>query len=69
MALPLAGPWMKLSEAIDYALKIQPGSVFPVHDMILNDLGHSVHERIAASVLEPKGVRFFPIELDKENEF
>jgi L-ascorbate metabolism protein UlaG (beta-lactamase superfamily) len=69
LALPLAGPWMKLSEALDYALKIQAQSAFPVHDMILSDLGHSVHERVAAAVLEPRGVRFFPIGLDKEYEF
>ena len=69
MALPLAGPWMKLSEALDYALKLQPKSAFPVHDMVLSDLGNATHQRVAASVLEPRGIRFFAIELDKEYEF
>jgi L-ascorbate metabolism protein UlaG (beta-lactamase superfamily) len=32
LALPVAGPWMKISEAIDYALKLKPRLAFPVHD-------------------------------------
>src|SRR5579872_3217840 len=32
LALPVAGPWMKISEAIDYALKVRPKKCFPVHD-------------------------------------
>jgi L-ascorbate metabolism protein UlaG (beta-lactamase superfamily) len=32
LALPVSGPWMKLSEAIDYALLIKPIVAFPVHD-------------------------------------
>lgn len=69
MALPLAGPWMKLSEAIDYALKIQPKTTFPVHDMILNASITSFVPNTASSILEPRGVKFFPIELDREYDF
>ena len=69
MALPIAGPWMKLSEALDYAIKLQPKSTFPVHDMILSELGNGGHQRIATSVLETHGVRLFAIELDREYEF
>lgn len=32
LALPAEGPWMKTSEAIDYALAIKPEQAFPVHD-------------------------------------
>ncbi|MBA3732813.1 MBL fold metallo-hydrolase [Patescibacteria group bacterium] len=32
LALPVSGPWMKIGEAIDYALLIQPKKAFPVHD-------------------------------------
>ena len=69
MALPVAGPWMKLSEALDYALKLQPQSVFPVHDLILHPTNAGFVPRLAASILEPRGVRFFEVELDKEYEF
>jgi L-ascorbate metabolism protein UlaG (beta-lactamase superfamily) len=69
MALPLAGPWMKLSEAVDYALKIQPKTTFPVHDMILNASITGFVPQTTASILEPRGVKFFPIELDREYDF
>ena len=32
LALPVAGPWMKISEAIDYLLAVKPKKAFPVHD-------------------------------------
>lgn len=32
LALPVSGPWMKASDAITYALKINPQVCFPVHD-------------------------------------
>lgn len=37
LALPVAGPWMKMSEAIDYALLLKPKQAFPVHDGILKN--------------------------------
>ncbi len=39
LALPVAGPWIKLSEAIDYARMINPKKAFPVHDGILKITG------------------------------
>ena len=69
LALPVAGPWMKISEALDYALKLNPDACFPVHDAILSDIGMSIHHRIAGAVLEPRGIRFFALELNKEYEF
>ena len=32
LALPAEGPWLKLGEAIDYALALKPRMAFPVHD-------------------------------------
>lgn len=66
VALPAAGPWMKISEAIDYALSLKPALCFSVHDMLLNDLGRSVHERLLMTTLEPRGTRFVVLETDKE---
>lgn len=67
LALPVAGPWMKLPEAIDYALELKPKTCFPVHDGILKSPG-STH-RIPPQVLEPKGIKFTVLEIDKEYEF
>lgn len=48
LALPVAGPWMKMSEALDYALKIKPEKIFPVHDGFFENAGpfHRIPERI-----------------------
>jgi len=32
LALPVAGPWLKISEAIEYAKIVRPKTCFPVHD-------------------------------------
>jgi L-ascorbate metabolism protein UlaG (beta-lactamase superfamily) len=69
LALPLAGPWLKFGEAIDYALKIKPKMAFQVHDMILNPVFAGFVPRMATTILEPRGIRFYPVELDKEYEF
>jgi L-ascorbate metabolism protein UlaG (beta-lactamase superfamily) len=35
LALPVAGPWMKIGEAVDFALAVKPSVAFPVHDDVL----------------------------------
>ena len=37
LALPTGAPWMKLAEAIEYAKKVQPKVVFPIHDAIYTE--------------------------------
>ena len=39
LALPVAGPWLKISEAIDYAKAVNPEYCFPVHDGMLKIYG------------------------------
>lgn len=46
LALPVSGPWMKLGEAIDYALLIKPKVVFPVHDGTRFGSAHLLPARI-----------------------
>ena len=69
LALPLAGPWLKFGEAIDYALKLKPKMAFSVHDMILHPVFATFIPRLSGSILEPRGTRFFDVELDQEYEF
>lgn len=54
LALPVSGPWMKLSEAIDYALLLKPKKVFPVHD---GTRFGSVHV-LPAKILPLQGIEF-----------
>lgn len=37
LAMPSAGPWAKLDEALAYAIKVNPHKVFTVHDAIEAD--------------------------------
>lgn len=67
LALPVAGPWMKISEAIDYALALKPRVVFPVHDGILKQPGLS--HKASENILKAKGVEFVPMIEGDENEF
>jgi L-ascorbate metabolism protein UlaG (beta-lactamase superfamily) len=36
LALPIAGPWLTIAQALDYAKEVKPKHVFPVHDGMLN---------------------------------
>ena len=66
LALPVAGPWMKLSEASDYALEINPKRIFPVHEGILKQPGTT--HRIPSDVLPKHGIKFVILEEGKEVE-
>jgi L-ascorbate metabolism protein UlaG (beta-lactamase superfamily) len=64
LALPIAGPWMNLPEGIDYAIEIKPRVCFPVHDGILKNIGST--NRIPSTILEPLGIKFIVLEVEKE---
>lgn len=45
LAVPATAPWLKVSEVMDFITEIQPKTVFPVHDMLLSDIGKTVNYR------------------------
>lgn len=60
LALPVAGPWIKISEAIDYAMIIKPKICFPVHDGMLKYPGGShIHPK---NFLSKEGIEFSVLE-------
>lgn len=65
LALPVSGPWMKLSEAIDYALLLKPKKVFPVHDGTRFGSAHV----LPAKVLTPEGIEFIVMAEGDSKEF
>ncbi len=67
LGLPVAGPWLKLSEAIDYTKEINPKICFPVHEGILKTPG-SVHV-IPPSILGPLGIEFKILKEGESAEF
>lgn len=56
LALPVAGPWLKISEPIDYALKMKPAVCFPIHDGGLKYSGLS--QALPKEILEANGIKF-----------
>jgi L-ascorbate metabolism protein UlaG (beta-lactamase superfamily) len=69
LALPIAGPWCKLSEAVRYALEIKPNVAFPVHDATLNDDGLTLTHGLFKTQLESKGISFTPLRTGESAEF
>jgi len=67
LALPVAGPWCKISEAVDYALQIKPKVAFPVHDGGLKAPG--VAHRLPEKVLHESGIRFVAMVEGQTAEF
>jgi L-ascorbate metabolism protein UlaG (beta-lactamase superfamily) len=67
LALPAAGPWMKISEAIDYALTLKPKTVFPVHDGILTTPG--ISHRMLGMVLPQSGIELVILNVGGTHEF
>lgn len=39
LALPIAAPWMKTAEGMDYLMQVRPEYTFPTHDAVLSEAG------------------------------
>ncbi|MFF1907653.1 MBL fold metallo-hydrolase [Kitasatospora sp. NPDC058218] len=46
LLLPIAGPWAKVSELIDYVREAGPRRALPIHDAVLSPAGLAVHTRL-----------------------
>ena len=68
LALPVAGPWMRIKDAIDYEKNITPRIIFPVHDAILSSVAMNFVPKMAEHFLSESGIDFKSLELGKEEE-
>ena len=68
LALPVAGPWMRIKDAIDYAKVIKPRIAFGVHDAILRTEFTSFIPRLVGNFLSADGIEMKSLELGKEEE-
>lgn len=69
LALPVAGPWMKLAECIDYAKAVKPKAVIPMHDgFVRPGFGQSMR-RFPKTMLEPEGIEFCDLADGESKEF
>jgi len=67
LALPVAGPWVKTKEVIEYAQAVKPKTCFPVHDGILSYIKpfHMAPEK----ALKEMGIEFIPMVAGDAREF
>ena len=69
LALPVGGPWCKLTEALHYALRVSPKYIFPVHDGIeREDKVHIIHG-MAERILEQDNIDFRSMKAGDVEEF
>ena len=68
LAVPVAGPWIKISDAIEYGLAVKPKFIFPVHDGALNDLGVSGISRWTQKVFIEAGITLHALKAGDEIE-
>jgi L-ascorbate metabolism protein UlaG (beta-lactamase superfamily) len=66
LALPVSAPWLKLSDAIDYAKALKPSVCIPVHDG--NVKVTTFLHKIPQTILEPAGIAWRVIETGQELE-
>lgn len=69
LALPVAGTWCKISDAIRYALSLKPRTVFPVHDGMLQQDRIGSSHKIPEKVLNENGIKFLIMNEGDEKEF
>ncbi len=69
LALPVAGPWCKISDAIRYALKVSPRVAFPVHDGMLQPERIGASHMVPSQILPKNGIEFVPMKDGDEREF
>lgn len=58
LALPVAAPWMKLGDAIDYLKLVQPDAVFPTHDAIASQAGKDLADQMIGGFAKKAGISY-----------
>jgi len=58
LALPVAGPWMKVEEAIEFMKAVGARFTFPTHDAILSAAGKQVTDNMVGGFAEAAGTEY-----------
>jgi L-ascorbate metabolism protein UlaG (beta-lactamase superfamily) len=61
LALPVAGPWCRLRDAVRFALTVKPKHAFPVHDGMLQLDKLGLAHGVPSSALPANGLLFTPL--------
>ncbi len=69
LALPVAGPWCKIPDALRYALAVKPRIAFPVHDGVLKEEVAKGMHGIPSKILGDQGIEFVSMTPGDTHEF
>ena len=58
LALPVAAPWMRIEECIEYAKAVKPKVAFPVHDGMLRPEARGSSKILPEKLLAPAHIQF-----------
>lgn len=56
LALPVAAPWLKISEVIDFLSAIHPRIAFPTHDAIASSTGKDLVDHMLGNIATDKDI-------------
>lgn len=56
LALPVAAPWLKISEVMDYLVEVGPRLAFPTHDAILSQNGIEITDGRLVATANQNGI-------------
>jgi L-ascorbate metabolism protein UlaG (beta-lactamase superfamily) len=62
LAAPVAAPWLKIGEAVDYVREVQPKVAIPVHDAVLSEVGRGIHINALRELTKNAGVEVRVVE-------
>lgn len=64
--LPVAAPWLRAVDAVQFALRLKPRLVIPIHDAALKDFSlETLYGRLIGGPLEQAGITFKPLTPDE----
>ena len=61
LALPLIVPWASMRGSMEFAMRVQPQQVIPIHDFYLSELGRNFLYGMAGGVLGGAGIEFISL--------
>ena len=66
---PIAAPWLKIAESMDYIEKARPEVVLPVHDALLSELGKMISNNWVQKACDDVGANLKELKPGESVEF
>ena len=67
LALPVAAPWLTLVNALEFAKRLKPKAVIPIHDMVVASFFiDRMYSIMVQPALQKEGISFHPLKLGQE---